>query len=393
MQGPLTGLKILDFSALLPGPYASMTLADMGAEVLRIVSPGYPDLAAITPPFLPDGKTTVAIAYLGRGKRCMNLNLKHPEAVDVVHRLLDQYDIVLEQFRPGVMAKLGLDYQSLSAKHPQLIYCSLTGYGQTGCMKDRAGHDINYLSRAGLMSYTGSKLTGPNLVGMQIADVASGSMNAVIGILAAVISRNTTGKGQHVDISMTDGVAAFNALIGAGFLAGDQEPAFENTLLNGGSFYDFYETADGRHISIGSLEPKFFQAFCEAIGRPDCIPGWVMPDNMEQVKAEVREIFKQKTLAEWLEIFEPLDACVEPVMTMGEAYNQPLAADRKWVVETELPDGSTVTQPGVAIKFSGTPPKTGKAGAPGGVDTEEVLAALGYDQAEIKRMAQGGMFD
>ena len=227
MQGPLAGLKILDFSALLPGPYASMTLADMGAEVLRIVSPGYPDLAAITPPFLPDGKTSVAIAYLGRGKRCMSLNLKHPQAVDVIHRLLDEYDILLEQFRPGVMAKMGLGYETLSEKHPNLIYCSLTGYGQNGAMSDRAGHDINYLARTGLMSYTGSKQTGPNLVGMQIADVASGSMNAIIGILAAVISRGATGKGQHVDVSMTDGAAAFNALIGAVFWWKARSPALK----------------------------------------------------------------------------------------------------------------------------------------------------------------------
>ncbi len=393
MQGPLAGLKILDFSALLPGPYASMTLADMGAEVLRIVSPGYPDLAAITPPFLPDGKTSVAIAYLGRGKRCMNLNLKHPQAVDVIHRLLGEYDILLEQFRPGVMANMGLGYEDLSKTHPNLIYCSLTGYGQNGAMRDRAGHDINYLARTGLMSYTGSKQTGPNLVGMQIADVASGSMNAIIGILAAVISRNNTGKGQHVDISMTDGAAAFNALIGAGFLVEGQEPGFEGTLLNGGSFYDFYETADGRHISIGSLEPKFFQSFCQAIGRPDCIPGWVMPENMDELKVQVRDIFKQKTLDEWLEIFYPLDACVEPVLSLGEAYDQPLAKDRQWIVEVEMPDGSKVPQPGVAIKFSATPPKPGKAGSGSGVHTEEVMKSLGFDQAEVKRLAESGLFD
>ena len=393
MQGPLAGLKILDFSALLPGPYASMTLADMGAEVLRIVSPGYPDLAAITPPFLPDGKTSVAIAYLGRGKRCMSLNLKHPQAVDVIHRLLDEYDILLEQFRPGVMAKMGLGYETLSEKHPNLIYCSLTGYGQNGAMSDRAGHDINYLARTGLMSYTGSKQTGPNLVGMQIADVASGSMNAIIGILAAVISRGATGKGQHVDVSMTDGAAAFNALIGAGFLVEGQEPGFEGTLLNGGSFYDFYETADGRHISIGSLEPKFFQSFCQAIGRPDCIPGWVMPENMDELKVQVRDIFKQKTLDEWLEIFYPLDACVEPVLSLGEAYDQPLAKDRQWTVEVEMPDGSKVPQPGVAIKFSATPPKPGKAGSGSGVDTEEVMKSLGFDQTEVQRLAEEGLFD
>ena len=172
-----------------------------------------------------------------------------------------------------------------------------------------------------------------------------------------------------------------------------QEPGFEGTLLNGGSFYDFYETADGRHISIGSLEPKFFQSFCQAIGRPDCIPGWVMPENMDELKVQVRDIFKQKTLDEWLEIFYPLDACVEPVLSLGEAYDQPLAKDRQWTVEVEMPDGSKVPQPGVAIKFSATPPKPGKAGSGSGVDTEEVMKSLGFDQTEVQRLAEEGLFD
>ena len=265
MAGPLKGLKILDFTTLLPGPYATMTLADLGADVLRIVSGTRPDLAAFLPPFLPGTDLSCAIAYLGRGKRCMALNLKDPRAVAIVRRLVADYDIVIEQFRPGVMAKLGLDYETLKEANPALIYCSLTGYGQTGPMKNRAGHDINYLARSGIISYSGRKASGPCLTGIQIADVASGSNNSVIGILAAVVHRQTTGQGQHVDVSMTDGAVAFNALSAAAYLVDGIETCCEEGVLNGGSLYDFYETKDGEFLSFGGLEPQFFAAFCDCL--------------------------------------------------------------------------------------------------------------------------------
>ncbi|HPB71170.1 MAG TPA: CaiB/BaiF CoA-transferase family protein, partial [Syntrophales bacterium] len=200
MAGPLTGLKVLDFTTLLPGPYATMTLADLGAEVLAVISGSRPDLAAILPPYLPGTTQSVAGAFLGRGKRSLTLNLKDPRAADIVDRLLGTHDILVEQFRPGVMAKLGFGYEALRKKHPSLIYCSITGYGQTGPFKDRAGHDINYLARSGLMGYQGRRDTGPTLMSMQIADVASGSNHSIIAILAAVIHRQRTGEGQHLDV-------------------------------------------------------------------------------------------------------------------------------------------------------------------------------------------------
>ena len=275
MAGPLKKMKILDFTALLPGPYATMTLADLGADVLRIVSGSRPDLASFLPPFLPGTNLSCAIAYLGRGKRCMTLNLKDPRAGGIVRKLIGEYDIVIEQFRPGVMAKLGLDYESLKTVNPSLIYCSLTGYGQTGPMRNRAGHDINYRARAGVAACSGHKETGPCLCGVQIADVASGSNHAVIGILAAVVHRHRTGEGQYVDVSMTDGAVAFNALFASAYLVDGSENCCGEGVLNGGSLYDFYETRDGKYLSFGGLEPQFFSAFCEAIGRPDLIPGGV----------------------------------------------------------------------------------------------------------------------
>jgi len=392
MAGPLNGLKILDFTTLLPGPYATMGLADMGAEVLRIVSGSRPDLAAFAPPFIPGADISFSTAYLGRGKRCMTLNLKDPRAIEIVHRLLGQHDILIEQFRPGVMEKLGLGYAALREFNPALIYCSLTGYGQTGPYRDRVGHDINYLARSGIMAYSGKKESGPGLTGMQIADVASGSNNAVIGILAAVISRNETGRGQHVDVSMADGVIAFNALAGNAYLVDGKEPGREDFLLNGGSLYDFYETKDGEHISLGALEPQFFAAFCEGVGRPDLVEGGVLPENVAEVKEQVRDIILTKTRDEWAQVFEETEACVEPVLTLSEALDDEQTQARSLVVAVDLPAGGTVRQIAHPIKFSETLQEYRTVGVPAGTHTGEILRELGYTEAEIEEFEKEGLF-
>ncbi len=394
MPGTLEGLKILDFTTLLPGPYATMVLADLGADVLRVVSGSRPDLVDFFPPFIPGTKISAASAMLGRNKRLMTLNLKDPQAIRIIHRLLDEYDIVIEQFRPGVMAKFNLDYESLKAVNPAVIYCSLTGYGQTGSMKMRAGHDMNYIARSGLASYTGRKSSGPGLVGMQIADVASGSYNSIIGILAAVIHRKATGEGQYIDISMTDGMIAFNAMYGAGALVDGKNPDLEGILLNGGSLYDYYETKDGRYISFGGLEPQFYTNFFQTINRPDLIPGGVLPKNSATVKGEIREIILSKTKDEWVAIFNETDACVEPVMTLTEMFNDSLAKEREMVVELPLPDGGTVKQIACPIKFSETQPEYRSIGATiaSVTHTKDVFRELGYTDSEIEAFEQSGLF-
>ena len=392
MPGPLKELKILDFTTLLPGPYATMALADMGADVLRVVSRSRPDVVAYIPPLIPGIDLSAAFVYLGRNKRCMTLNLKDSRAVRIIHQLITHYDILIEQFRPGVMAKFDLDYGSLNKVNPSLIYCSLTGYGQTGPFRDRAGHDINYLARSGLMSYSGKKEGGPSLASMQIADVASGSDNAIIGILAAVIDRNRTGKGQHIDVSMTDGVIAFNAMFGAGFLVDGKEPLREQTLLNGGSLYDFYETKDGEYLSVGSIEPQFFAAFCKVINCPDLVPGGIEPPDIEKVKKRVKEIIKTKTRDEWVEEFSKVDACVEPVLSLSEALNNVYAKERDLVVDVEIPGGGKVRQLACPIKFSKTSPESKQAGTSPGVHTKDVLLELGYSEKEIEVFDKTGLF-
>ena len=388
-MGALDGLKILDFSTLLPGPYATMMLADMGAEVLKISSAGRPDLVVNYEPYIGDSGTSACQAWLGRNKKTMFLNLKTEEAREIIKELIMDYDIILEQFRPGVMARMGIGYEDLKAVNPRLIYCALTGYGQTGPLKDAAGHDINYLARSGIISHAGKQAGGPSLMNFQIADVAVGSMNSVIGILAAVYHRSMTGKGQFVDISMLDGCIPFNSLDGAGFLVSGKQPGREQELLNGGCIYDYYETKDGEYMSVGSLEPKFWKEFCKGIGREDLIPETVWPKDIDRVKGEIRQIFKTKTKEEWVEIFDQYDACVQPVLNLKEALLEDRhIKDRNMVVEVPMPTypGKNVKQMATAIHLSESPCEYKYAGYPLGYHTREIIESLGkdYDELNIK---------
>lgn len=388
-MGALTGLKILDFSTLLPGPYATLMLGDMGAEIIKISSPDKPDIVADYPPYIEGTDITANQAWLGRNKKNVFLNLKSEEGREIVKKLVKEYDIIMEQFRPGVMDRLDLGYEELKKINPKIIYCSLTGYGQTGPMKNSAGHDINYLARSGNMNYSGRKTTGPVLTNMQIADIGVGSLHSVIGILAAVHYRSVTGKGQYIDISMFDGLIPFHAMEGAGFLAEGKEPERESTRLNGGSAYDFYETKDGRYLSVGSLEPKFWKNFCECINLPELIEKTVMPENCENMKNIIRNRILEKTLKEWCDIFQGKDVCVEPVLTMKETLlEDEHVKARNLVVDVKVPNSQkkTVKQMATPIKLSECPIQYKEAGYPLGYHTEEILLKLGYSTDEIEKM-------
>ncbi|HEX5842860.1 MAG TPA: CaiB/BaiF CoA-transferase family protein [Pseudomonas sp.] len=386
MSGPLSTLKVLDFSTLLPGPFASLLLADMGAEVLRIESLSRMDLVRVLPPH--DGGVSASHAYLNRNKRSIALDLKKPEAVAMVKQLVAEYDIVLEQFRPGVMDKLGVGYAALKAINPKLIYVSITGYGQSGPYKDRAGHDINYLALAGIASYTGRRETGPLPLGIQAADIAGGSLHGVIGLLAAVIQRQATGQGQQVDISMTDCVFSLHGMSGAGYLAAGVEPAMENQALNGGSFYDYYRTRDGRWLSVGSLEPQFMQQFCAAIGRPELAARGLSqkPEDQQALKREIEIEIERRDFAEWSQVFAGLDACVEPMLNLSEAVEHPQLKARGLV--TEVPRAGQAPQRQIAcpIKFSSGLPEPRHIGAALGAHTEAVMAELGYSPEQIAQL-------
>lgn len=384
MKGPLSSLKVLDFSTLLPGPFASLLLADMGAEVLRVESPTRMDLVRVLPPHV-DG-VSASHAYLNRNKRSIALDLKRPEALAVVHRLVAEYDIVLEQFRPGVMDKLGLGYEALKALNPRLIYVSITGYGQDGPYRDRAGHDLNYLALSGLASYTGRRDSGPLPLGVQVADIAGGSLHGVIGLLAAVVARQQTGQGQHVDISMTDCAFSLHGMAGAGYLAAGVEPGMENQVLNGGSFYDYYRTRDGRWLSVGSLEPQFMQQFCAVLGRPELAALGLSPKDQERLKHEIGMEIERHDLAEWQQRFAGVDACVEPVLNLSEAVEHPQLKARGVVIEVPREGKPAQAQVACPIRFSAglEPPR--HIGAAVGAHGAEVLSELGFSEAQIAEL-------
>ncbi|WP_454254830.1 CaiB/BaiF CoA transferase family protein [Pseudomonas sp. Marseille-Q8238] len=389
MSGPLSSLKVLDFSTLLPGPFASLLLADMGAEVLRVESPTRADLVRVLPPF--EGGCSTSHAYLNRNKRSLALDLKQPGALAVVHRLVEEYDILLEQFRPGVMDKLGLGYDVLKAINPRLIYVSITGYGQTGPYRDRAGHDLNYLALSGLASYTGRRESGPLPLGMQVADIAGGSLHGVIGLLAAVVQRQQTGQGQHVDISMTDCAFSLHAMSGAGFLAGGVEPEMEGQALNGGSFYDYYRTRDGRWLSVGSLEPQFMQQFCAQLGRPELAARGLSPKAEDQraLKREIEIEIEKRDFAEWQQRFAAVDACVEPVLGLAEAVEHPQLQARGLVTEVPREGGAAQRQIACPIRFSGGLDAPRHIGVAVGAHSAEVLREIGYNDEQIAELKAG----
>lgn len=386
----LANLKILDFTTLVPGPFATMMLADMGAEVLRIESPTRPDLLRNMPPFA-DGQST-AHGTLNRNKRSIALDLKNPEAVAIAKRLVEDYDIVIEQFRPGVMQRLGLGYEQLHEINPKLIYCSVTGYGQTGPYRDRAGHDNNYLSISGLNGYSGRGSDRTPIMGMPVADIAGGSLHAVIGILAAVNQRHISGEGQQIDISMTDAMFSLNALFGSTYLSAGVEPTSGAMSLNGGSFYDYYQTSDNRYLSIGSLEPQFFQVLCQTLGDDELLTLANQQDieTQKALRAKLDTIIATKTLAQWREIFKDREACVEPVLTFAEACEYQDSAQREMIVDVKTPNGGSQRQVGSALKLSKSAPEYGVSGGAIGQHSSEILADLGFDKDAIATLRSSG---
>jgi crotonobetainyl-CoA:carnitine CoA-transferase CaiB-like acyl-CoA transferase len=393
-EGLLSTLKILDFTTLLPGPFATMVLADLGADVVRIESPTRVDLTRAMPPFVDDeGKISYFHSYINRNKKSLALDLKNKDSLHVIERLIHTYDILIEQFRPGVMDRLGLSYEKLSAINPKLIYCSLTGYGQTGSLKDRAGHDINYLARSGIMGYSGKKKTGPCIMGIQVADVGSGSNNTIISVLAAAVSRMHAGKGQHIDVAMTDGLFPYHATCISKALCSNENVGYETEFLGGGSLYGFYETADKRYISFGGLEPQFLSAFCKTLGLEKLLEeSFSNSQSTDKLKKKVTAIIKTKPLSHWVETFKDVDACVEPVLSLAEAMNSEYVKEKEIVANVPGPNNKPIKQIAHPVKFSGFNPEYKSAGVALGKNTSEILNAIGFSDQEINGMKTSGVF-
>lgn len=352
MTLPLKNIRVLDLTRLLPGPYCSQFFADFGAEVIKIEEPKVGDYARWTEPRV-DGYSAM-FASLNRNKKSVTLNLKLDDDRKQFRELVKTADVLIESFRPGVMNRLGLGYEDLKELNPKLVYCAITGFGQTGPYKDKPGHDINYLSYAGLLHFNvGAQGEKPTVPATQIADLGGGALMGVAGILTALMGRNVTGKGQFVDISMMDGVVSWMQTVLPEYLAGNPVTEGELTLAGGRACYGVYETADGRYLSVGALEPKFWRTFCEGIERPDLISLLDAPQETQvELRKTIQQEIGQKTLAEWNVIFEKIDACVSPVLTLDEMIEDPQVKARDMLVTYE--GQRQIANP---IKLSETPAK------------------------------------
>jgi crotonobetainyl-CoA:carnitine CoA-transferase CaiB-like acyl-CoA transferase len=390
-QQLLEGIKILDLTRLLPGGYCSMLLADMGADVLKIETPGEGDYMRWGPPMLKN--MNAYFASINRNKRSMTLNLKSEEGKGAFKKLLAGFDVLIEGNRPGVMGRLGFDYETASKINPSLIYCSISGYGQDGPYRDEVGHDINYIGVAGVLSMTGLKGGPPVVPAVQIADLAGGAMFAVIGILAALAGRTNTGKGRYVDISMTDGVVSMLSIHAAKHFAdGDMLERGHMRLSGQYPCYSAYRTKDERHITLGALEPKFWAAFCRAVDREDLVDKqFDDSDAPDGTTAVVSEIFMRKTLDEWLECLGPYDICVGPANTIDEVFKDPQVLHRRMLLETDHPTEGKIKSLGMPIKFSEYNSDGERLPAPLlGEHTNSVLAEFGYSSDDIDRLREAG---
>ncbi len=378
-QGALNGIRVLDLSRMLPGPYCSMILADHGAQVIAIEDKK----------FQADG---LFFNDLNRNKRHMSLNLKSPEGLEIFFRLAVKADVILEGFRPGVVQRLGVDYLAVQQKNPRIIYCSISGYGQTGPLRDRAGHDVNYLSTAGVLGLIGEKNRPPAIPGVQIADIAGGSMNAAVGILLALFAREKTGQGQYIDISMTDGMVGFLSLPYFFAERNGQPPKPADTLLSHRyGCYNTYETADGRYLALGAVENRFWRSLCEYLQRPEYVPLQYAEERREEIIAFLRRQFLTKTLAVWERDLAQLDICCSGVKTMGEVLTEPLFKEREMVYSYADMNGAERTGFGIPVKMSHTPGSIRTPPGPFGEGTRDVLAEAGYSDAEIESFIAAGV--
>ncbi len=377
--GALSGITVIDLSRLLPGPYCSMVLADHGARVIAVE-----DRRFETDDFFIDA--------VMRNKQHMTLNLKTDQGREIFYRLVKAADVLIEGFRPGVVKRLQVDYTTICALNPRIVYCSITGYGQTGPLRDRSGHDINYMAHSGVLDLIGEAHRPPCIPAVQVADIAGGSQQAVTGILLALMAREKTGRGQHVDISMTDGMLGF-LTIPFYFQQRDGcvPPRGDSMLSHRYGCYNTYETADGRHISIGAVERRFWQRLCEFLKVPQYSELQYDEDRRTEIIESLRQIFRQKTLAVWEKLLHDMDVCWAAVRTVEEVVADPHFSQRQTIARTAQDPKGGGNAPGVTVKLGGTPGSVRSRPAAFGEHTAEVLAELGYSKEEIRSLKDKGV--
>lgn len=369
---PLQSIRVLDLSRLLPGPFCTMLLADFGAEVIKIEAPELGDYARHYDPKIDEN--SVMFHSLNRNKKSVTLDLKTDEGKDQFFQMVGKADVVVESFRPGVMKRLGLDFPVLEKINPRLIYCAISGYGQTGPYAEMPGHDINYISYAGLLELMGEKDGKPIVPAVQVADLAGGAYPAVTGILLALLEREKSGKGQFIDISMMDGVISLLQSTLPNYLMKNIPSKRGEQMLSGGlACYEVYQTKDGRWLAVGALEMKFWRVFCQKIGKPEWIALLNEQDEVQyKLKHDIQNVIYTKTLEEWMDIFDDAEACVSPVLNFAELVNHPQVQARKMFEAIEQ-DGIPVKHIGIPIKLSRTPGKIRAAAPKLGEHTEYYL--------------------
>lgn len=376
---PLEGIRVLDLTRLLPGPYCSLLLADYGADVIKVEDPKIGDYARWYEPRVNDDQSAMFIS-LNRNKRSITLDLKEEKDKEAFIPLIKTADVLIESFRPGVMERLGLGYEVLKVHNPKLIYCAITGYGQSGPYAKKAGHDLNFLSYSGLLHLQGAPNEKPLIPSVQIGDIGGGALMAAVGILLAIIDAKKSNTGQFVDISMLDGALSWMHTILPNYWNSGEMPNRGELILTGGkACYEIYRTKDDRFISVGALEYKFWENFCKVIGKEELIHQLDEPLEQQRImKQEVQTAVQQKTLTEWLELFEGIDACVSPVLTPEELTDNPQIKHRQMIEDITHPEVGVIKQIGNPIKLSNSTVNT-RRHAPGlGEHTNEILKELGY---------------
>lgn len=378
MQRALEGINILDLSRYAPGWYGTMILADHGANVIKVEgAPSdliVPEFTSPDSPFDP----------LNRGKKSIILNLKKEEAQKIFYMLVERADVVVEGFRPGVVKRLKIDYETLKSINNRIIYCSLTGYGQDGPYQQLAGHDLNYISQGGFLGI----MPRPDAIpGNIFGDLVCGGMQVAIGVLLALQARQRTGKGQYIDIAITDGVVALIAPYLSKYFETGQLPDLEIRASVGGTgYYNVYETKDGKFISIASGENSFFINLCKTLGCEQFIPHQHDPEKQAEIKSYFTKIFLTKTRDEWFEILSKKDTAVGKVLIPSEISSDPQLCHREMIVEMDHPNIGKVKQVGIPIKLSDTPGRIKGFSPRKGQHTIEILKEIGYEEVEIKRL-------
>ena len=395
MSRALEDVRILDLTRLLPGGFCTLLLADLGADVIKVEDTGQGDYVRWAPPYYgseeqtPLGTRSAIYLSLNRNKRSIRLDLKQDGGRQALIKLAEGADVLVESFRPGVLDKLGVGYEVLRQANPALVYCPITGYGQDGPNRDRAGHDMNYLGLNGVLGLTGEAGGPPTQSGAQIADLGGGALMAAVGILAALQEARRSGEGQMVDISMTDGSLAWLAMEAGRYFGSGEVPKRGEVMLSGGIIcYRPYEAADG-WVTCGALEPKFWGRFCKAVGREDLIEHQFANPGSDPHR-EVEQIFKGRTRDEWRAFNDEHDAMIEPILDLDEALESELAREREMVISYEQPQLGEITQLGFPIKLSGTPASIERPAPALGEHTEELLIEAGYSSEQVQALEESG---